>query len=83
MTPDREPQEHTVASTKRYHESRFYALRGVFLLLAGSAILLACKLPLPGIMREIFTLAGGGAILFGNGYILFGLLVFADSRTED
>lgn len=84
MMPKHDAEEQSTSgattSHKRYLESRFYALRGVFMLLLGSGLLLACKLPLPGLMMQLCVLLGGGAILLGNGYILFGLLVYADSR---
>lgn len=74
------PAECTPPSQKKYLESRFCILRGILLLLGGSLLLLTCKMPLPDFFMEILAFLGGVAILFGNGYILFGLLIQADSR---
>lgn len=76
------PQAAVPANRKKYMESRFCVLCGFLLLLLGSALLLACKAPLPDFATQLLALAGGGAILFGNGYILFGLLIYADSRSH-
>lgn len=62
-------------------ESRAYILRGVICLLLGSALVLVCKLPLPELLCDAAVFAGAVIILWGNGCILFGLLVFAGSRT--
>jgi hypothetical protein len=67
---------------KKYLDCKCCVLRGFLLLLLGSLFLLACKLPLPELLRQLCVLAGGGSILLGNGYILFGLLIFADSRNS-
>ena len=65
-----------------YRESRRHILGGLFLLFVGSALLLACKLPIQEFAMTVLAFAGGGAILLGNGLVIFGLLVFADSRSR-
>lgn len=76
------PTECTPLSHKKYMESRFCVLRGVLLLVLGSFLLLTCKMPLPGFLMEILAFLGGLAILFANGYILFGLLICSDAREK-
>lgn len=70
------------ASHKKYMESRFCIVRGFLMLLAGSILLFCCKIPMPGFMSQVLAVIGGVVILFGNGYILFGLLIHADSRSK-
>ena len=63
-------------------ESKSYILRGLALLLAGSALLLICKftsLPLAGTLAAY---AGGTILLLGNGYIIYGLLIYAGAKDE-
>lgn len=78
---DSATQANAHASRKKYLESRACIVHGLLMLLAGSVMLLCCKLQLPGFATRLLALGGGGVILFGNGYILFGLLIYADSRT--
>lgn len=63
-------------------ESRSYVLRGVLMLLAGSALLLVCKLTSHSLSSALAAYAGGSVILLGNGFIIFGLLVYAGSREQ-
>lgn len=62
-------------------ESKRYVLRGLLLLLLGSALLLVCKLPVSESMSTLSAYAGGAAVLLGNYQIIFGLLVTAGDRS--
>ncbi len=68
---------------ERYEKSRRFILRGLFLLLFGSASALLCKLPgLPETLGTFAAYAGGCVLLGGNGCIIYGLLIFADARKQ-
>ena len=60
-----------------YARSKFLILLGVLLLVVGSGLLMLCKLPLPELAATLAAFAGGGLILFGNGTMIYGLLVYA------
>lgn len=62
-----------------YMESKRFVLRGALLLLAGSLLLLLCLLPLPEPLELASVIAGAATLLLGNGYIIYGLLIFAGS----
>lgn len=64
----------------RQRKSRRYIWQGLFLLGAGSVLLLCCKLSVSAWLHSALLLCGGGAILLGNGYMLYGLLHHADDR---
>ena len=51
------------------------------MLAAGSAVLLCSKFSPPLWVDTLLVFSGGGMLLFGNGQILYGLLVHADNRT--
>lgn len=65
----------------RQKKSRRYLLQGVGLLLLGSALLLACKLNPSQWVESVLIFTGGGTILLANGFMLYGLLYHADSRS--
>ncbi|MDL2209603.1 hypothetical protein LJC26_02225 [Desulfovibrio sp. OttesenSCG-928-O18] len=65
-----------------YRESRKFVLRGLALLFFGCVLLLTGKLPLPEPVYYAAIYAGGIILLFGNGCIIFGLLVYAGDRQE-
>lgn len=77
---EREALSAAATEAKRLLGGRRCILRGFLLLLLGSLFLLTCKTPLPGFFTEILAFLGGAIMLLGNGYILFGLLIFADAR---
>lgn len=66
---------------KRHVESKGHLLKGLLLLLLGSILLLCCKLSLPLWLDSFLVFIGAGILLYGNGQILYGLLVHADDRT--
>ncbi len=68
--------------SRHYTESKRFILRGLLLLGLGSALLLACKLPVPELAGHLSALAGGVALLSGNGCVIYGLLIFAGPRTS-
>jgi hypothetical protein len=57
-------------------------LRGLVLLLLGSALLLLPKMPVPEAIGGLSALTGGIALLCGNGCVIYGLLIFADARAS-
>ncbi len=63
-----------------YKKSKTLIIRGVALLLFGSALLLLGKLPVPELFGFCSGLAGGFVLLCGNGSIIYGLLVFAGNQ---
>ena len=65
---------------QRYRESRRLILRGLAMLGLGSLLLLACKMPLSEAVLSLLAFAGGCMLLLGNGYMIFGLLIYADAR---
>lgn len=64
----------------RQRKSRTYIWQGLALLLAGSVLLLCCKLATSAWMESALLFSGGAALLLGNGYMLYGLLHHADDR---
>ena len=67
----------------RRQKSKRYLWQGLCLLLGGSALLLSCKIIVHPAWQSALLFGGGGAILLGNGYMLYGLLHHADSRSYD
>ena len=67
-------------SDGRLKECRRYIVSGLCMLAAGSALLLLSGIAaLTGVSFAV-ACAGGAALLLGNGFILFGLLIFCDGR---
>lgn len=66
----------------KLRQCKRFVFRGLALLGLGSFFLLDCLLPLSGIWHTAAMFAGGGALLLGNGYIIYGLLIFSDARTS-
>ena len=71
-----------VMRSKAFRESLLYILAGLLLLALGSALLLARKLFVTGLIGDLSVFAGGVAVLFGNGCIIYGLLIFAGNRDD-
>lgn len=69
-----------MADSSRQRKSRRYIWQGGMLLTLGSALLLCCKFSVSPWMHSALLFSGGGAILLGNGYMLYGLLYHADDR---
>lgn len=67
--------------TQRHIKSRGHLRKGLALLALGSVSLLLCKLPLAPWLDTACAFGGGGLLLYGNGYMLYGLLTHADDRT--
>lgn len=52
------------------------------MLLAGSGLLLVCKMTSLELAATLAAYLGGAVLLLGNGYIIFGLLIYAGSRAD-
>lgn len=63
-------------------ESRAYIICGLLMLLAGSGLLLVCKMTAQPLTGTLAAYAGGAVVLFGNGLIIYGLLIYAGSKEE-
>ena len=62
-------------------KSKRYIWQGLGLLVLGSALLLACKWTASQGLQSTLLFGGAGTLLLGNGYMLYGLLHHADSRS--
>ena len=61
-----------------------YVVRGFLCLAGGSALLLVCKLSaIPEFLVTLSSFAGACIILYGNGCIIFGLLISAGDREAE
>lgn len=65
---------------QKYSECKLCVLKGVLLLVAGSLLLLTRKLDFPEAAGFVAVLVGACMVLLGNGFVLYGLLIFSDSR---
>ena len=71
-------------SDTRYEDCKRFVVRGLLCLAGGSVLLLAFKIPgLPDFWGTLSAYAGGGIVLFGNGYIIYGLLIFAGNQESE
>jgi len=69
---------------KAYKECKRFVVRGLLSLLGGSVLLFAVKLPgLPEFWGTLSSVAGGGILLYGNGCIIYGLLIFAGNQEAE
>ena len=69
---------------QRYEACKRFVVRGLLCLAGGSVLLLVCKLPgVPDFLGTLSAYAGGVIVLFGNGYILYGLLIFAGNQESE
>ena len=68
----------------RYEECKRVVVRGLLGLAAGSALLLARKLfAVPEFGADLAVFAGGCIVLYGNGCIIYGLLVFTGADGKE
>ncbi|MDL2314472.1 hypothetical protein LJC36_05780 [Desulfovibrio sp. OttesenSCG-928-C14] len=66
----------------KYLESKSFIIKGFLMLLAGCALLLLHKLPVADFLGKSAIPVGALLILLGNGFIIFGLLIFSDARNR-
>ena len=66
-------------SDKAHKEGTCCILRGLFCLAVGSVLLLVCKFSgVPELLGNLSAFVGGCVVLYGNGYIVYGLFIFVD-----
>ena len=71
-------------SNKSYEKCKRYVVRGMLGLVGGSALLLVCKLSdIPEFWVTLSTIAGSCIVLYGNGCIIYGLLISAGDRESE
>jgi|GEM_PF-5435902 hypothetical protein len=64
-------------SKEEYNKSKRIIMRGLLCLIGGSALLFVVKLPgLPELLGTLSSVAGSCILLYGNGCIIYGLLIF-------
>ena len=69
---------------KSYEECKRFVVYGLLGLAAGSALLLVRKLSVvPEHWADLAVFAGGGIVLCSNSCIIYGLLIFAGSRSKE
>lgn len=64
----------------RLKECKRFVVLGLVMLAAGSAFLLVCKITASAFAGLASAVAGGACLLLGNGFIIYGLLIFCDAR---
>jgi hypothetical protein len=68
---------------KRYEEGKRVVVYGLLGLGLGGVLLLVRKFfATPELCADLSSLAGGSILLFSNGCIFYGLLIFAGSRED-
>ena len=69
---------------KHYEECKRFVVLGLLGLMVGSALLLVRKLSVvPALWADLAVFAGGGMVLCSNSCIIYGLLIFAGSRSNE
>jgi len=67
-----------MSDEKKYAESKRFVVRGLLALAVGSLLLLAPKMiAVPEFLSTPVLVAGSVSLLYGNGCIIFGLLIHA------